>query len=145
MIALIQRVTEARVLVDGEIIGRIGPGMAVLIGMERTDDDARADRLIDRLLGYRLFADEAGRMNRSLSQTGGGLLLVPNFTLAADTAKGTRPSFTPALSPDRAEPLFNYLLERAIARHRPVSAGRFGAHMRVQLTNDGPVTLRLTV
>lgn len=143
MIALLQRVTEAEVTVDGRVVGRIGPGVAALVAVERDDTEAAAERLLERVLAYRMLADADGRMNRSLADTAGGLLLVPNFTLAADTAKGTRASFTPAAPPEAAEALFAALVERARARHGEVAAGVFGAHMRVRLVNDGPVTFRL--
>jgi D-tyrosyl-tRNA(Tyr) deacylase len=143
VIALIQRVTQASVRVDGEIVGEIGPGLLALVAVVEDDTEAQADRLVERLLGYRVFPDDQGRMNLSLSDTGGGLLLVPQFTLAADTNKGMRPSFGPAASPARGQTLFEYLLGRARARHRAVATGVFGAHMAVALVNDGPVTFRL--
>ncbi len=145
MIGLLQRVTEARVEVGGERVGEIGAGLLVLVGVERGDGAAQADRLLERLLGYRVFADAAGKMNLSLRDTGGGLLLVPQFTLAADTAKGMRPSFTPAAPPAEGERWFAYLQEQAGQRHSPVAMGQFGAHMRVSLSNDGPVTFWLRV
>ncbi len=145
MIGLLQRVREARVTVAGETVGAIGAGLLVLVGVERGDTEAQAERLLERLLGYRVFEDEAGRMNHGLRETGGGLLLVPQFTLAADTRKGTRPSFTPAADPDTGRRLFQYLLERARAAHAPVAAGRFGADMDVALVNRGPVTFWLRV
>jgi D-tyrosyl-tRNA(Tyr) deacylase len=144
VIALIQRVSAARVEVEGDTVGRIGPGLLALVAVERDDTPARAGRMLERLLAYRVFPDAEGRMNRSLADTGGGLLLVPNFTLAADTAKGTRASFAPAAPPEAAEALFADLLARARERHGAVQGGRFGAHMRVHLVNDGPVTFRLT-
>ena len=143
MIGLIQRVTEAQVVVDNTRIGAIGAGLLVLVGVERGDDTAQADRLLARLLGYRVFADAAGKMNLSVRETGGGLLLVPQFTLAANTDKGMRPSFTPAASPEVGERLFTYLLAQARQQHDPVATGRFGAHMQVSLVNDGPVTFWL--
>ena len=143
MIGLLQRVSAARVEVDGETVAAIDTGLLVLVGVERGDAEAQADRLLERLLGYRIFADAEGRMNRSLRDIEGGLLLVPQFTLAADTRKGMRPSFTPAASPDEGERLFGYLLTQARQRHTPVAVGRFGAHMQVGLTNDGPVTFWL--
>jgi D-tyrosyl-tRNA(Tyr) deacylase len=145
MLALLQRVTEASVTVASETIGRIGPGLLVLIGIERGDDEAQAARMVERVLGYRVFADAEGKMNLSLAQTAGGLLLVPQFTLPADTAKGTRPSFTPAAPPAEGERLFQHVVTRARAAHAPVHTGRFGAHMRVALVNDGPVTFLLRV
>lgn len=143
MIGLLQRVGAARVEVEGEVVGAIETGLLVLVGVERGDTEAQADRLLERLLGYRVFADPEGKMNRSVRDIGGGLLLAPQFTLAADTRKGMRPSFAPAASPSEGERLFNYLVERARQRHSPVATGRFGAHMRVGLTNDGPVTFWL--
>ena len=143
MIGLLQRVTEARVEVGGEIAGEIGPGLLALVGVERGDGEREADRLLERLLGYRVFADPEGKMNLSVREIGGGLLLVPQFTLAADTRKGMRPSFTPAAAPAEGERLFGYLLDQARRQHAPVATGRFGAHMRVSLTNDGPVTFWL--
>jgi D-tyrosyl-tRNA(Tyr) deacylase len=115
------------------------------VGIQRDDTQREAERLLERLLGYRVFEDDTGRMNRSVSQTSGGLLLVPQFTLPADTRKGTRPSFTPAAAPDIATALFDYLVERATAQHQPVQTGRFGAYMQVSLVNDGPVTFWLEV
>jgi D-tyrosyl-tRNA(Tyr) deacylase len=145
MIGLLQRVTEARVVVAGETVGRIGRGLLVLIGVERGDGESQADRLLERLLGYRVFPDAGGRMNLSVSDVGGGLLLVPQFTLPADTRKGMRPSFTPAAAPEEGERLFDHLAGRARARHPDVATGRFGADMQVSLTNDGPVTFWLQV
>ncbi|MFP4079987.1 MAG: D-aminoacyl-tRNA deacylase [Ectothiorhodospira sp.] len=145
MIGLLQRVTCGRVEVDGAVIGEIGPGLVVLVGVERGDGPSQAGRLLERLLGYRVFEDDAGRMNRSLRDTGGGLLLVPQFTLAADTRKGTRPSFTPAAAPEEGEALFGELLDQARGAWPRVAAGRFGADMAVSLTNDGPVTFWLRV
>lgn len=143
MIGLLQRVRTARVETDGATLGQIGRGILVFVGVERGDDEARAERLLERLLSYRVFPDAAGRMNLSVRDIGGGLLLVPQFTLAADTAKGTRASFTSAAEPPLAERLFRYLVERAHAVHPMVAAGRFGAYMEVTLTNDGPVTFWL--
>lgn len=145
MIGLLQRVSAARVEVEGECVGAIGPGLLVLVGVERGDTEAQAERLLQRLLGYRVFADAEGRMNLSVADIDGGLLLVPQFTLAADTAKGMRPSFTPAAPPAEGERLFGYLLGRAREHHARVDAGRFGADMQVSLTNDGPVTFWLQV
>ena len=144
MIGLLQRVSRAKVTIDGAIVGEIGHGLMVLIGVERGDEQRQADRLLERLLNYRVFADEFGKMNRSLTDVAGGLLLVPQFTLAADTQKGTRPSFTPAASPEIGETLFDYLHEQAQVQHDTVACGRFGADMQVSLTNDGPVTFWLT-
>ncbi|MHB1541196.1 MAG: D-aminoacyl-tRNA deacylase [Steroidobacteraceae bacterium] len=143
MIGLIQRVTCAHVSAEGRPLGAIGPGMLALIGVKRADERRDADRLLERLLGYRIFADENRRMNRSLAETGGGLLLVPQFTLAADTARGSRAGFSTAAPPEQAKMLFEYLLERARARHAPVATGEFGAHMQIMLVNDGPVTFWL--
>ena len=143
MIGLLQRVNTARVEVAGELVGAIDAGLLVLVGVERGDTQAQADRLLVRLLGYRVFADAEGKMNRSVRDIGGGLLLVPQFTLAADTAKGLRPSFTPAAPPAEGQQLFNYLIEQARQQYASVAAGRFGAHMQVSLTNDGPVTFWL--
>jgi D-aminoacyl-tRNA deacylase len=140
MIALIQRVTSASVRVEGRTIGAIDAGLLALIGVVQGDDGARADRLLQRLLDYRAFADAAGRMNLSLRQVAGGLLLVPQFTLAADTDRGNRASFTRAAAPAEAAALFEYLLGQARRAHAPVAAGQFGAHMQVSLINDGPVT-----
>ena len=140
MIGLLQRVSNARVEVAGERIGQIGLGLLVLVGVQAEDDEARAERLLERLLGYRVFPDESGRMNLSTRDIGAGLLLVPQFTLAADTRKGTRAGFSSAAQPARAAVLFEHLLARARATHVDVAAGRFGADMQVSLTNDGPVT-----
>jgi D-tyrosyl-tRNA(Tyr) deacylase len=145
MIGLLQRVSEARVAVDGEIVGEIGTGLLVLVGVERGDDEAQAERLLERLLGYRIFADAEGKMNRSLRDIGGDLLLVPQFTLPADTRKGMRPSFTPAAPPTEGERLFEALVAQAREQHALVATGRFGAHMQVSLINDGPVTFWLRV
>lgn len=143
MIGLIQRVTEASVRVDGQPVGAIGRGILVLVGVRRADDAASADRLLERLLGYRIFPDEQGRMNRSVRDIAGGLLLVPQFTLAADTRKGTRPGFSTAAPPDQAQRLFAYLVDTARSAHAPVGAGVFGADMQISLINDGPVTFWL--
>jgi len=150
VIALLQRVAEARVTVRdaggaGELVGAIGPGTLALLAVERGDDERGAERLIERLLDYRMFADPAGKMNLGLREVGGGLLLVPQFTLAADTDQGRRPSFTPAAPPAEGERLFAHCAALARARHDPVATGRFGAHMQVALVNDGPVTFRLRV
>ena len=144
MLSLIQRVTEASVSVDGETIGRIGPGLLALVGVEPGDGDAQVARMVERLMGYRVFADDQGRMNRSLADTGGGLLLVSQFTLAADTRSGMRPGFSTAAAPAEAERVFGQLLAECRARHAgAVETGRFGAHMVVGLVNDGPVTFLL--
>ena len=143
MIALLQRVTEARVIVDGEIVGALGTGLLVFVAVQAEDGESQVRRMCERLLGYRIFADEAGRMNRSLSDIGGGLLLVPQFTLAAETAKGMRPSFTSAASLEHGRKWFEFLVEAARAAHAQVETGRFGAHMQVQLVNDGPASFIL--
>lgn len=145
MIALLQRVTAATVRIESRTVGQIGAGLLVLIGMERGDAEAGADRLLERLLGYRVFADDQGKMNRSLRDIGGGLLLVSQFTLAADTSKGTRPGFSPAADPDTGRRLFDYLVAMARRQHSVVETGEFGAHMQVSLVNDGPVTFWLQV
>ncbi|MEP6899707.1 MAG: D-aminoacyl-tRNA deacylase [Rhodanobacter sp.] len=143
MIALIQRVLSARVDVDDETVGAIGPGLLALVAVQPDDGETQTKRMLERLLGYRVFADENGRMNRSLTDSGGGLLLVSQFTLAADTHSGMRPSFTRAATPDYGRHWFDRLLELAHAAHPGVETGRFGAHMVVQLVNDGPVTFWL--
>jgi D-tyrosyl-tRNA(Tyr) deacylase len=145
MIGLLQRVSRADVSVGGQERGRIDRGLMVLIGVERGDQPEQADRLLERLLTYRVFPDEQGRMNRSLQDIGGGLLLVPQFTLAADTRKGTRPGFSPAAQPQEGERLFDYLVSRARSAHPAVQTGVFGADMAVSLVNDGPVTFWLRV
>jgi D-tyrosyl-tRNA(Tyr) deacylase len=144
MIGLLQRVTEASVVVDGETIGAIGPGLMVLVCAEKGDTEREADALLAKLLGYRVFADDAGKMNRSLVDVAGGLLLVPQFT-AADTRSGARPSFTPAAAPADASRLFGHVVRRARERHAIVETGKFGADMKVALVNDGPVTFWLRV
>lgn len=143
MIGLLQRVSTASVAVDGEVIGTIDRGLLVLVGVQPGDDEARAERLLERLLGYRVFPDADDRMNLSLRDIDGGLLLVPQFTLAADTRKGTRPSFTSAAPPEQGRNLFEHLVAAARAAHGAVATGRFGADMQVSLTNDGPVTFWL--
>ena len=144
MLALIQRVTSASVAVDGTVVGAIGPGLLALVAVEPGDTDALIQRMAERLLGYRVFADANGKMNLSLADTGGGLLLVSQFTLAADTKSGMRPSFTTAAPPAEAERGFDRLVELCRQRHAPgVETGRFGAHMVVSLVNDGPVTFLL--
>jgi D-aminoacyl-tRNA deacylase len=143
MIGLIQRVSRAAVSTGGQCVGEIGLGTLALIGVRRDDDRAGADRLLERLLAYRIFPDAAGRMNLSLREIGGGLLLVPQFTLAADTHKGTRAGFSAAAPPELARELFGYLHERAQCHHCPVASGVFGADMQVELVNDGPVTFWL--
>lgn len=144
MLSLIQRVTEARVTVDGETVGAIGAGLLALVGVEPDDGDAQVARMAERLLGYRVFADDLGRMNRSLADTGGGLLLVSQFTLAADTRSGMRPGFSTAALPAEAERIFSHLAALCREKHAGgVETGRFGAHMTVSLVNDGPVTFLL--
>jgi D-tyrosyl-tRNA(Tyr) deacylase len=143
VIVLIQRVTQARVLVDGASVGAIGAGILALVGVEKGDGESQARRLLERMLGYRIFPDAEGKMNRSLADIAGGLLLVPQFTLAADTHKGTRPSFSSAAPPAEGESRFAGLVELARAAHSPVETGRFGADMKVHLVNDGPVTFWL--
>jgi D-tyrosyl-tRNA(Tyr) deacylase len=143
MIALIQRVAEASVQVAGRTTGKIGPGLLALIGVVNGDDSAAAERLLQRILDYRVFADAAGRMNLSLRQRCGGLLLVPQFTLAADTGRGTRPGFSGAAAPGEAAALFDYVVTFARASLGEVATGVFGAHMQVSLINDGPVTFWL--
>ena len=143
MIALIQRVSAARVTIDGQVHGEIGAGLLGLIGVERGDGAPQLARLLERLLDYRVFADADGRMNLSLSDTGGGLLLVPQFTLVADTSSGTRPGFSSAAAPALARELFDGLVAAARTAHPIVASGQFGARMQVSLTNDGPVTFWL--
>lgn len=143
MIALLQRVCRAQVDVAGQTVGQIGAGLLALIAVHPDDQPAVADRLLERVLGYRIFDDEQGRMNRSVTDTGGGLLLVPQFTLAAETQRGTRPGFSTAAPPALALSLFEYLVARARERHPWVATGQFGARMQVSLTNDGPVTFWL--
>ncbi|MEM9384255.1 MAG: D-aminoacyl-tRNA deacylase [Pseudomonadota bacterium] len=146
MIGLLQRVSCAGVEMAGACIAQIDAGLLVLVGVERGDAKPQADRLLQRLLGYRVFADDQGRMNRSLTQLAGGLLLVPQFTLAADTTSGMRASFTSAAPPDEGEALFAYLVEQARLNHQGrVACGKFGADMQVSLVNDGPVTFSLRV
>jgi D-aminoacyl-tRNA deacylase len=145
MIALIQRVSTAQVSVDGRVCGAIGAGLVALIGIERGDGRPELGRLLERVLDYRVFPDAEGRMNRSLRDNDGGLLLVPQFTLAADTRSGNRPGFSTAAAPEAASELFRQLVEAASAMHRVVASGEFGAHMQVSLTNDGPVTFWLQV
>jgi len=143
VIFLLQRVTEAHIRIDGELTASIGPGLLVLVGVRPADDEAAALRLLDRLLAYRVFPDQAGKMNLSLRQTGGELLLVPQFTLAADTRHGLRPGFSTAAPPEQGRRLFDALVAAARTERAGVSSGVFGAHMKVSLTNDGPVTLWL--
>jgi D-tyrosyl-tRNA(Tyr) deacylase len=143
MIGLLQRVSQARVVVNDAEVASIERGLLVLTGVEKGDDESRADRLLERLLGYRVFPDETGRMNLSLRDIAGGLLLVPQFTLAADTRKGTRAGFSTAAPPEEGERLFTYLIARARQQHPEVGCGVFGADMQVELTNQGPVTFWL--
>ena len=145
MIGLLQRVTRAEVVVAGETIGSIGEGLMVLVGVERGDGEPQAVRLADRLLGYRVFPDSDQKMNLSVTDIGGGLLLVPQFTLPADTKKGMRPSLSRAAPPEEGKRLFAVLVDYARSRHPRVECGRFGAHMAVTLTNNGPVTFTLRV
>ena len=145
MISVLQRVSEARVVVGGAVIGEIGAGLLVLVCAERGDSEAQADKLLAKILKMRIFSDEAGKMNRSVQDVGGGLLLVSQFTLAADTAGGNRPSFTQAAAPDEGRRLYDYFVDRARAAHPVVQTGRFAADMKVQLVNDGPVTIPLRV
>ncbi|MFM2317738.1 MAG: D-tyrosyl-tRNA(Tyr) deacylase [Thiothrix sp.] len=144
MIGLIQRVLEAKVVVDQHTVGAIQTGLLVLLGVERDDTEAQAKRLLERILNYRIFADSAGRMNRSLLEVQGGLLVVPQFTLPADTQKGNRPSFTPAAPPELGKYLFTYFCELIPAQGLELQSGIFGADMQVHLINDGPVTFWLT-
>jgi D-aminoacyl-tRNA deacylase len=143
VIALLQRVVESSVKIDGQIVGSIGAGLLALIAVRPTDSTEEAGKLLERILRYRIFADPVGKMNLSLTDVHGGLLLVPQFTLAADTRKGLRPGFSHAADPAHARQLFEWLLAEARQRHSPVASGSFGAHMQVALTNDGPVTIWL--
>lgn len=143
MITIIQRVTTAKVTVEGQAIGAIGQGILALVAVEQDDTEKEADRLLERILNYRIFADSADRMNLSLKDIGGGLLLIPQFTLAADTRKGNRPSFTSAAPPEHGLKLFEYLQSMALKAYPSVQFGRFGADMQVALVNDGPVTFTL--
>ena len=145
MIGLIQRVREARVEVAGRITGQIGPGLLLLVCAEPTDTDAQADKLLAKILKLRIFSDEAGKMNRSVQDIGGGLLIVSQFTLAADTSGGNRPSFTGAAPAELGRKLYDHLLTRAREQHAQVGAGEFGADMQVHLVNDGPVTIPLRI
>jgi D-tyrosyl-tRNA(Tyr) deacylase len=145
MIALLQRVSQAGVAVDGATVGSIRAGLMVLLCAERGDTEKEADALLAKLLGYRVFNDSNGKMNLSVAAVEGALLLVPQFTLAADTKSGTRPSFTPAAPPEEGRRLFDYFVQQARIKHAPVATGQFGAHMQVSLVNDGPVTFWLQV
>ena len=145
MIALLQRVVEARVEIDGRVVGRIGPGMLLFVCAEPDDSDAIADKLVDKVLRMRIFADAAGKMNLDLASVGGGLLVVSQFTLAADTASGNRPGFSRAAAPELGRRLYERVVATAKARHGDVASGEFGADMKVHLVNDGPVTIPLTL
>jgi D-aminoacyl-tRNA deacylase len=145
MLAVLQRVSEAKVVVGGATVGEIGAGLLVLVCAERGDSDAQADKLIAKILKLRIFADEAGKMNRSVQDERGGLLLVSQFTLAADTSSGNRPGFTNAAAPDEGRRLYEYFVTRAREQHAVVQTGEFGADMKVHLVNDGPVTIPLQV
>ncbi len=145
MIGLLQRVTSAQVDIGGERVGAIGRGLLVLVCAEKGDDESSAGRLLERLLNYRVFSDALGKMNRSLRDVAGGLLLVPQFTLAADTNSGNRPSFSAAAPPETGRRLFDFIVSRAANLHAGTESGRFGADMQVSLTNDGPVTFWLRV
>jgi D-aminoacyl-tRNA deacylase len=145
MIGLLQRVLQASVAVNQNSLGKINTGLLVFVGIEKDDLPKQADRLLERLLGYRVFADEQGKMNLSLTDINGGLMLVPQFTLPADTHKGMRPSFSSAAAPEQGKKLFTYLLQQARNKHHTVIAGEFGADMQVSLVNDGPVTFWLQV
>ena len=145
MIGLLQRVSEARVVVDRRVVGEIGAGVLALVCAERGDAEAGAERLVERILAFRMFSDQAGKMNLALRDTGGGLLLVPQFTLAADTRSGNRPSFTPAAEPARGRALYDHAVAWARALHANVATGEFGAAMQVALVNDGPATFWLRV
>ena len=145
MIGLVQRVSQARVVVDGRAIGEIGAGLLVLVCAERGDGEAQADKLLAKILKLRIFGDENGKMNRSVQDIDGGLLVVSQFTLAADTSGGNRPSFTNAAAPDEGRRLYDYFVAQARASHPVVQTGEFAAHMQVQLVNDGPVTVPLRV
>lgn len=145
MIALLQRVLESKVVVDNQVVGQIDQGLMVLIGVEKQDNEAAADKLLQRILKYRVFSDEDDKMNLSLQDINGGLLLVPQFTLAADTKSGLRPSFSSAASPALGKELFDYLVTQAKEHYPKVACGEFGADMKVHLINDGPVTFKLQV
>jgi D-aminoacyl-tRNA deacylase len=145
MLAVVQRVREAKVVVDGRTIGEIGQGLLVLVCAERGDGEAQADKLLAKLLKLRIFSDEAGKMNRSVQDVAGGLLLVSQFTLAADTSGGNRPSFTNAAPPEEGRRLYDYMVQQARAAHPVVQTGEFAADMQVHLVNDGPVTIPMTV
>ncbi|MEH6628717.1 MAG: D-aminoacyl-tRNA deacylase [Motiliproteus sp.] len=145
MLGLIQRVSEASVRVENEMIGAIGPGILLLLGIQKDDDQAKADKLLKKILAYRIFSDAEDRMNLSLQQVNGSLLIVPQFTIAADTRKGLRPSFSSAAHPKDGERLYDYFVQQAHLQHPQVATGSFGADMKVSLLNDGPVTFMLDV
>ena len=145
MKALLQRVTEARVDVAGDCVGQIGSGLLVFLGLDRGDDESAADRMVEKLLAYRVFSDASGKMNLSVVDTAGSVLLISQFTLAADTSRGLRPGFSTALAPEEAKQLYRYTLGQLQKTHGSVEAGEFGADMQVSLTNDGPVTFLLEV
>ena len=145
MIGLLQRVSEARVEIAGEVVGRIGAGLLALVCAEQGDGEQQADKLLAKILKLRIFTDEAGKMNRSVQDVGGGLLIVSQFTLAADTRGGNRPGFSQAAAPAEGERLYDYFVARARAAHPVVATGRFGASMQVHLVNDGPVTIPLRI
>jgi D-aminoacyl-tRNA deacylase len=145
LISVLQRVSQARVVVAGEIIGEIGAGLLVLVCAERGDSEVQADKLLAKILKLRIFGDDAGKMNRSVQDTGGGLLVVSQFTLAADTASGNRPGFSNAAPPDEGRRLYDYFVRQARAAHPVVQTGEFAAHMEVHLVNDGPVTIPLRI
>ncbi|ELY4740127.1 D-aminoacyl-tRNA deacylase [Cronobacter sakazakii] len=145
MIALIQRVTHASVRVGDEVTGEIGPGLLVLLGVEKDDDEQKANRLCERVLGYRIFSDEQGKMNLNVQQAGGSVLVVSQFTLPADTEKGLRPSFSRGAPPEQAKALYDYFVSRCRAAGMTTETGRFAADMQVSLTNDGPVTFWLQI
>ena len=145
MLAVVQRVSEARVVVDGRVTGEIGRGLLVLVCAERGDRRAEADKLLGKLLKLRIFSDEAGKMNRSVQDAEGGLLIVSQFTLAADTTGGNRPSFTNAAAPDEGRALYEYFVAEARKTHPQVETGEFAAMMRVHLVNDGPVTIPMRI
>lgn len=143
MLGLIQRVKKAAVDVDGKCVGEIGQGLLLLLGLEKTDTEATANKLIDKILAYRVFADEQNKMNTNVQQVGGGVLVVSQFTLAADTQKGLRPSFSCAMPPAQAEQLYNYFVKQLKTKHPTIATGIFAADMQVSLVNDGPVTFIL--
>ena len=143
MIALIQRVSEASVSIKGNVVASIGKGLLVLLGMEKDDSTLEADRIAEKLLHCRGFEDDQGRLNLDVTAINGEVLVVPNSTLAADTKKGNRPGFSTALEPNKAEPLFNYLIQQLERTHSPIRQGVFGANMQVKLVNDGPITISL--